>query len=883
MGALRILVSRLLGLFHRTRAEAELDAEVHAHLDALAQEHMRRGMALDEARYAARREFGGVEQIKEDYRQTLGLPVLEVLIQDLRYSARVLRKNPGFAAVVVLTLALGIGANTAIFSIVDAVLLRPLPFPHANRIMALYQTLPEQGVIQNGTSYLNFVDWREQGRSFEAMGAYHDSEVSLSGFGGPEMVPNAIVTSGLLSTLAGRPILGRVMIPADDEPGAPLVVLMSERLWRRRFGAASDIVGRTITLDKQAFTVIGILPAEFRFPFVEPAVDLWMPVQQDTQLKALVSRRGGHYLRVVGRLKPGVTVEQAQTELVGIQARLAAQYPAENAGWGARVAPLQQEIVGDVQLELLVLLGAVAVVLLIACVNVANLLVARATSRSRELAVRAALGAGKRRIIRQLLTESLLLGGIGGALGAATAWWAMRAMNQWLPDDLPRIHNIEVDAPVLWFTLGLTLLVSLLFGLAPALQATSGNLANGLKEGMRGSSDGIVPEFVRGALVTAEVALAVVLLTGAGLLLHSFVKLQSVSPGFRTKGILTATVTLPQSQYTKPEEWAAFSRRALQQIKALPGVTDAAAAAPLPMSGRINLAFTIDGRSQTPEDHTAANYSTVSPAYFQVMGIPILRGRAFDERDIATSQNVTIISDSFARRYFQKEDPLGRHLSLGFPPNRTSKEIVGVAADIKSVSLDAPAEPATYAPYEQSPFWALSFAVRTEGDPATLALAVRARIHELDKDLPIEDVRPIGVLLANSVALPRFRTLLVALFGALALILAAVGIYGVISYSVAQRTREIGLRMALGAAPAGILKLVLRQGMKPVLAGLSVGLLGAFGLTRLFRSLLFGVTPGDPLTYGGTIFLLLMIAILARYVPARRAMRVDPMIALRYE
>jgi predicted permease len=885
MGALRVLASRLLGFFRKRRLDEDLDVELRSHLELLTAENVRRGMTPEEARHAARREFGGVEQTKEDYRDTRGLPMLELFLPDLRYAFRTLRKNPGFAAIAVLTLALGIGANTAIFSIVNAVLLKPLPFPESSRIVAVYQTLPQRGVLRNGASYLNFADWCEQSRSFEAMGAFHGTDLSLTGSGDPEVISGAVVTSGLFSTLGVRPIAGRVLIPADDRAGAAPVVLMSERLWRRRFGAALDLIGRAITLDKQAFTVAGILPGDFQFPFQMPAADFWIPVQQDTQFKDLIPRRGGHYLSVIARVRAEIALGEAETELAGIQARLVKQYPAENAGWGVRLAPLQGEIVGDVRLGLLVLLGAVALVLLIACANVANLLLSRATSRSRELAVRAALGAGKKRIVRQLLTESLLLGGIGGALGAATAWWAVRGLAKLLPDDLPRIHTIQVDGSVLCFTLVLSVFVSLLFGLAPAVQATSANLVDGLKEGARGSSDGGRRRRIRGVLIASEVALAVVLLTAAGLLLRSFLELQGVSPGFRADGVLTASVTLPQSQYAKAEEWAKFYRRALERVRTLPGVTGAAVVVPLPMSGgRINLAFGIDGRPQAPEERISANYSAVSADYFRLLGIPLLRGRAFDERDAATSQKVTIISEAFARRYFAEEDPIGKHLSFGFPPDEGSREIAGIVGDVKQVSLDAPAEPEMYVPYEQSPMWSMDFAVRTAGgDPAALTSAVRERIQEADKDLPVVDVQPMGIYLHDSVAQPRFRTFLLGLFGVVALLLAAVGIYGVISYTVVQRTQEIGVRMALGAAPTQVLGLVVGQGMKLVLVGLAVGLMGTFGLTRFFRSLLFGITPGDPLTYFATVLVLVGVSLLACYVPARRAMRVDPLVALRYE
>jgi predicted permease len=879
----RITAKRFASLFSTRRRESELDAELRAHLEALTEENIRRGMNPEDACYAARREFGGVEQTKERYRETRGLPMLEVLLQDLRFGLRALRKNPGFSAVALLTLALGIGANTAIFSVVNAVLLKPLPFPDPRRIVAMYQTAPQIGVTKNGVSYLNLADWQTQSHSFEAMGGFHLSALTLTGSGDSEIIPSATVTSSVFSVLGVRPIAGRLLLPADDEPAAAPVVLMSERLWRRRFGAAPDLVGRTVTLDKRAFTVAGILPAAFQFPFQLPPGDLWIPLRQDPLFTELLPRRGGHYLSAIARLKRGVTLRQAEAELAAIQARLDEQYPVENAGWGSRLAPLHQEVVGDVQLSLLVLLGAVALVLLIACANVASLLLARATSRSRELAVRAALGAGRKRIVRQLLTESLLLGVIGGALGAAAAWWIVKGLASALPSDLPRIHAIQVDQPVLAFTLALSLLVSLLFGLAPALHVTSSSLLEGLKESARGTSEGAKRLSLRSGFIAGEVALAVVLLTGAGLLLRSFLQLQDVFPGFRAEGLLTAAATLPQSQYAKPEDWARFYRRAVEGVKTLPGVTGAAVVVPLPMtSGRINIEFNIVGVSQAPGEMISANYAAVSADYFEVLGIPLLRGRTFENRDDATAPKICVISEAFARRYFPSENPSGKRLVFGFP-TPAEREIVGIVADVKQSGLDEPAEPEMYAPFEQSPMWEMNFAVRTAGDPVTLTSAVREKIQEVDKDLPVVDMQPMTAYLHDSVAQPRFRTSLVGFFGAVALLLAAIGIYGVISYTVTQRATEIGIRIALGAQPAQVLRLIVFHGMKPVILGLAIGIACAFALTRLLESLLFGVTPSDPLTFVGVVVLLLAVSLSACCVPALRGIRVDPLVALRYE
>jgi putative ABC transport system permease protein len=882
MSLLRVIALRLFAALRKRRPDEELATELNSHLELLVEENIRRGMTPDEARYAARREFGGIEQIKEEYRSAQGLPALEIFTQDLRYALRTLRKNAGFTTIAVLTLALGIGANTAIFGIVNAVLLRPLPFPESRRIVAVYQTMEQAGIFRNGISYPNFSDWQEQSHCFQGIGAYHSTQLTLTGAGEPESIPAAVVTSGLFTVLGVHPIAGRLLTATDDSPGAGAVVLISERLWRRRFGAKNDLVGKTITLERQPFTVAGILPAEFHFPFETPAPDLWVAVQHDPQFQSLIPRRGGHYLSAIAMLRPTMTLRQAEIELAGIQARLAKEYPNDNAGWGVRIAPLQHEIVGDVQLGLLVLVGAVGLVLLISSANVANLFLARATSRSRELAVRAALGAGRRRIVRQLLTESLLLGCIGGAVGAASAWWAVRSFESVLPDDLPRIHAIQVDGWVLGFTLGLSILVSLLFGLVPAVQATSGSLVDGLQEGARGSTDK-GRKRLRSALVVSEVVFAVILLTGSGLLLRSFLELQNVSPGFQTEGILTAAVTLPQSQYKTPDEWAKFFDGALERIKTLPGVTGAAMCMPLPMSGgRINLAMQIEGRPQEPGDEASANYTSISPEYFSLLRIPLLYGRFFDDRDAPTAPKVAIISQEFARRYFPNEDPIGKHLNFGLP-QQVSHEIVGIVGDVKQVSLAAPAEPEIYVPHKQGSLWVMEFAVSAAGDPAAIGSAVRERIQEADKDLPVLELQPLTTYLRDAVAQPRFRTVLVGVFGATAIALSAIGIYGVISYTVLQRTREIGVRVALGAERAQVLGLVMGHGLKLVLLGLGIGLGGALVLTRLFRSLLFGVAPGDPLTYAGTIIVLISVALLACYIPARRAMRVDPLVALRYE
>jgi predicted permease len=882
MNWLRITASRLRALFRKRRLDGDLDAELRSHLEFLTEEKIHLGMNPEEARRSARREFGGVEQTKQKYRDQRGLPFLETLFQDMRYAARTLFQRPGFAVTAILTLAIGIGVNTAIFSVVSAVLLKPLPFPDPQRIVAVHQTLPRHGVFTNGVSYLNLNDWRDQTTSFERLGAFHADDLTLTGLGAPEVIDSAMVTPDLLPLLGVRPVAGRLILPEEDQPGAAPVVVMSERLWRR-LGSSSTMVGSSITLNKRSFTVVGIVPESFQFPFQMPPVNLWIPVNQDQNFKDFLPRRGGHYLSAIARLKPGRSLEQAQSELAGIEERLAKLYPEDNAGWGVRIAPLQMELVGDVRLPLLVLLGAVALVLLIACANVANLLLARATSRAREMAVRTALGAGKLRLVRQVLTESVLLSAISAALGLAAAWWGVRALASLLPAELPRLHDIHVDASALYFTLAVALFVGVLFGLAPALQAAETDMHESLKEGSRSASEGSRRQRMRGILVISEVALAMVLLTGAGLLIRSFYHLQSVSPGFRAEGLLVATTALPQSQYTTPEEWSRFYGQALDRIKSLPGVEGVAVALPLPMAGsRIDLAFQIEGRPLAPGEGIDANYAAISHDFLRVLGIPLLRGRDFDAHDTATSPKVSMVNETFAHHYFPGEDPIGKRIVFGFN-SQAPREIVGIVADTKQEGLDLPVEPEMYLPYEQDPCWVMNFGVRGSGNPAALAAAVRERIQSADKDLPVVDPQPMTDYLHSSVAQPRFRTFLLGLFAVTALLLAAVGIYGVISYSVSQRTREIGLRIALGAQPGELLRLIVGQSMALVSIGLAAGLLGSFALAHFLKSLLFVVTPRDPLTYAIVVLTLLCVSLLACGLPVRRAMRVDPMVALRYE
>jgi putative ABC transport system permease protein len=809
---------------------------------------------------------------------------MTTLGQDLRYGMRMLARSPGFTVVAVLTLALGIGANTAIFSVVNAVLLRPLPFPDSNQLVQIFETLPAQGVTSAGTSYLNFQDWERQNQAFDAMAAAQQVTVTLTGHGEPQYVPTEAVTSGVFRMMRAHALIGRTLSPEDDLPGANPVVVLSEGLWRERFDADRSLVGRAIALDSESYTVVGILPAGFHFPIAFPAAKLWIPLSHANLFKDLLPLRGGHYLNVFARLKPRVSLSQSQAEMETVQARIAQDHPKTDAGWSARVIPLERQLVGDVQLSLFLLLGAAGFIVLIACANVANLLLARATARARELALRTALGAGRGRILRQLLTESTLLGLSGGLLGLAAADWGVRALKIILPPDLPRIQEVGVDARVLGFSLLLAVVAGIVFGLAAAWQASELNLSETLKVGGHGTGDNRRRRTLRSLLVVTEVALAVVLLAGAGLLIRSFQRLQAVNPGFNPQGLMVLGLELPRQQYPLPAGWARFDQTLLERVRGLPGVQSASAVIPLPLSdSRINLAFHIAGRPEPPPDKlSSAEYSAVDAEYFRVMQIPLLRGRSFGATDAADATKVCVISQAFARTYFPNEDPLGQNLVFGFNDSKAPRRIVGVAADVKVHSLGDPPQPEMYVPYAQDPWFAINVVVRAP-NTAGMGAALAAQVHALDLNLPVEEIQPMGSVIHDTVAPERFRTLLLGLFGALALLLAAIGVYGVIAYNVTQQTHEFGIRRALGAEPRDALWLVFRQGMKLAFVGIAAGIVTIVALARPLGSLLYGISALDPFAFVGAVLLLSAVAAGACYVPARRATRVDPMIALRYE
>ena len=801
---------------------------------------------------------------------------MTTLIQDLRYALRMLLKNPGFAAVAVFALALGIGANTAIFSVVNTILLRSLPYDDPDRLMVVKENkLPQ--FPEFSVSPGNFLDWRKQNASFEKLAAVQGSSYNLvTSDDEPERLDGARVSAGLFEMLGVKPVQGRTFLEEEDQPGHQNVVVLSSNLWKRRFGSDPNIIGQSITMSAASYTIIGIMPPSFQF--LDRDIDLWTPIAFTA---AQAQQHGSHYISVIGRLKPGVTTEQARTEMSGIAARLAEQYPSSNAGWSTIVVPMQQFEVRDIKPALLVLLGAVALVLLIACANVANLLLARSTARQKEIAIRTALGASRSRVVRQLLTESVVLAVVGGAAGLLLAAWGTRSLLALAPEDLPRVKDVALDGRVLGFTLLVTLITGIVFGLVPALQASRPNLNETLKEGGRGTTGG--HHRIRSSLVITEVAVALVLLVGAGLLIRSFIRLQQVNPGFNTKNAMSANVALPGRKYPNSDQYLSFFTQLIEKIAALPGVVAVGATQSLPIQGDYLVGFNIQGRPPDPPgEDKSTNYYAVTPDYFKAMGIPLLRGRLFTEQDSKNAPRVAVINEAMARTYFSDEDPIGKGINLS-QGREGFREIVGIVGDVKQYGLAQPTTLQTYEPYLQMPFSAVTLVVRTEGNPAALSGPIRSEVLALDKEQPVSRIRTLDQIISGSVQQQRFTMLLLGVFAGVALILAAVGLYGVMSYAVTQRTHEIGIRMALGANTGNVLRLVVGHGMLLALIGVAIGLAGAFAFTRVMSKLLFAVSTTDTVTFAGISLMLTGVALIACLVPARRATKVDPMVALRHE
>jgi putative ABC transport system permease protein len=822
--------------------------------------------------------------------------LLETLWQDLCYGARMLSKKPGFSAIAVLTLALGIGANTAIFSVVNAVLLRPLPFAEPDALLAIGQNNSQNRARLSQFSFRNFADFRDRSQSFEHLAAYYNTNFTLTGEREAVRLRGTVITADLFPLLRVSPALGRSFLPGEDAAGGGAggrPAILSWECWQQHFGGDANVVGHAVDLNNSRFTIIGVMPTAFSFPIQSQPTEVWVTTALDNERPvnpgAIMVARGYLGWRVIARLKPGVTREQAQSEADVIAAGLAGEFPDINEGMGIGVRPLLESLVGSLRPTLLLLLGAVGFVLLIACVNVANLLLERAISRQREIRVRLAIGAGRWRITRQLLVESVLLAGLGGVAGAVLAVWGTDLIVALSPEGITRITETRVNARVLAFTGLISLATGVAFGLAPALLISGTNLAEALREGARGATAGLHTNRTRGLLVIVEVALALVLLVGAGLLIQSFVRLQQVALGFDPRGVLTFNVAMPTDSNTSPRQIAGFYQQLTERLRALPGVINASVVFQLPLSGSgATTGLTIEGQPTNPSDRPNGVIHMVDPEYFRTMGIPVVKGRGFTERDDLNSAPVLIINSALARQHFPNQDPIGKHIAPGFstvPVNDEpgTREIVGVVADVKHQNLQGPAQPEIYFAQAQMPMSAMTVVMRAAGDARALQNAVRGVVQSLDKNAPVYSVRTVDELVGRSVAAPRFNTLLLELFAGVALILTAVGLYGVISYSVAQNTQQIGIRVALGAQTGDVFKLIVGHGTLLTLGGVGIGLGAAYGLTRLMSSLLYGVAATDPWTFVGVAVLLMFVAFIACYLPARRATRIDPVVALRYE
>ncbi len=804
---------------------------------------------------------------------------METLLKDIRYGIRGLLKHPGFTFVAVITLALGIGANTAIFTVVNAVLLRPLPFAEPQQLVFIWQTHPfgkRIGVDQLPTSYLDFLDWQEQSNLFEGMSMLDSWGGNLTGGETPEHIDGARVSVNLLSLLRAQPVLGRDFTGEEAKPGNDHVVMLSHGLWQRRFGGDPNLVGQKLTLNGQPYIVVGVMPPEFQFPADR---EIWAPRvlrESDRQL------RGPTYWNVIARLKPGVTINQAQEEMGAIAGRLAGQYPDTNSDMGATIVSLPEQLTGHVRSALWILLGAVGFVLLIACANVANLLLVRGAERNREFAIRSALGAARVRLIRQLLTESVLLALLGGVGGVLLAAWGVRLILSLNSARIPRIEYVSLDLRVLLFALGISLLTAVLFGLIPATQFSRPDLQSALKEGGRGSISGSTRHWGRNSLVVAEVAVALVLLTGAGLLVRSFVSVMRVDPGFDKERVLALQVFLSRNQ--KPEQITGFFDQSLEKIMTVPGVQSAAVVASPPF---INLeqdaSFTIQGQAAPPKGkEPSAFYTEVSADYLSALTVPLLRGRFFTKFDEPDSAQVVVINQTMARRYFPNEDPVGKKLTVMFDQPEP-REIIGVIGDVLHSGLETNARPEMFVPYSQSPTTQMTFVVKTTPDAAAMLPAVKSAIREVNRNQTFSKTATMDQLVNDSLRQRRFNLFLLVSFGVLALVLAGIGVYGSINYSTRQRTHEIGLRMALGAQAGDVLRLIVGHGLALSLTGIAIGLIASFVLTRLMKGLLFGISATDPFTFIAISVLLALIGLLASWIPARRATKVDPLVALRYE
>lgn len=877
------LISLWRNLLRKNELEQELTEEVQAYLDMIIELKIEEGCQPAEARRAALIELGGVEQVKEQVREVRMGHYLEMMWQDLRYGARMLMKNPGFSLIAVITLALGIGANTAIFSVVNSVLLRPLPYPQSERLVYVWESLRSDPSNADSMTPYNFTDIRERNQSFEAYFTFRYTNKALTGEGIPESLNSIDASADFGRVMGVSAALGRVFTADEDQPGKDNVVMISNGLWQRYFNASTQVIGQSIQLNGEPHTIIGVMPAGFNFP--NPDIDIWKPLALDLSKY----QRSSAFLQGVARLKDGVTLAQARVDLLAIAAQLEQQYPNTNGNVTFKPVLLRTEWVGEIEKPLLILFGAVVFVLLIACVNVANLMFGRATARWKEIALRSALGASRWSLIRLLLTESVLLALMGGALGLLLAFYGINTLTRINPDAIPSRNQVTIDGFVIVFTFAISLITGVLFGLVPAWQATRTDLNQALREDSRTATGAGRLMRIRSFLVVAEISLSLVLLAGAGLLLQSFWKLLQINPGFRPESVATCLVSLPRVNYPELRQRADFFRHVLDELRAQPGVESAAAVTAIPFGGsRGQSSFRIDGRTDGANDPSADRHQA-SPGYFQTIGIPLLAGRDFSDSDDFTHPGVVIINEAAARQFWPDENPIGKSLTVGMQDEITlygkavSREIIGIVGNVKHEKLNDVVQPELYLPVWQLPVDGLSLLVRGQAKGDNLINGMRSAVQSVDKNLPVRRARLLESSLTKSVAPQRFVTMLLMLFAGIALLLAAVGVYGVMSYTVAQRTHEIGIRMALGAQTIDILKMVVGQGMRLALAGVGIGLIASLAFARLMQSLLFNVSATDPVTFVAIASLLVSIALLACYLPARRAAKVDPMIALRHE
>jgi putative ABC transport system permease protein len=878
MSLWRQLSRGLRVLMHRRAADQDVADEVQHFVDQAAAESVTRGLSPEEARRAARLEVGTMDVVREQIRERGWENVVGSFFTDLRYGLRMLRKSPGFTVVAVLALALGIGANTAMFSVIEAVLLRPLPYSNPNELVRVDSTWQRGGITTPySSSPPDFFDWRDQNRSFSSMFAYRIGEYALTGHGEAKRVRAVMATAGIFSTLQAHPALGREFRTEENRKGADHVVVLSYGFWQAEFGGVADAIGRTIQLDSEPYTIVGVMPAEFRFPL--PGSDAYVPIGFDDKV---MTQRGAHYLRVLGRLKTGISVAQANDDLARIMAELRRLYPDKDGKWGVRANRLSSALVGEIRPALLVLLGAVGVVALIACANISNLLLARATVRHRELVMRRALGAGRSRLLRQMLTESLLLALLAGAASLLLAHWALVSIVSFGPRDIPRLASVGLNGAVLWFTLSISVASTLLFGLMPALQSSASGVGDLLKGSASSSREA---GRARNTLLIGEVALSMMLLAGAGLLVRSFIGLRSLSPGFDPTGVLTLDVSVPDAHYKNSLALQSYWEEALARLRGLPGVTSVALVTPLPLSGDdFSSSFSVEGKSVPEKDEPSAELCAATPDYFSTMAIPLRQGRTFTDADRLGAARVLLISENAARMFFPGGDAIGQRIKFGARGGyeKNEGEIVGIVGDVHHFGVDAPVPPTFYVPLIQSGVDGATVVIRAQG-VSVLGQPARKLVQSLDHDALVGEPVQLEALVSGSLGQRRFYMMLLSAFAALALVLAAIGLYGVISYSVAQRTQEIGVRVALGATRKQVLSMIMGQGLRFAAIGIAIGQLMAMMVNRALRRLLFGVGTSDPVTLVAAAATLLLVGVLACYIPARRAMRVDPMAALRHE